>query len=259
MRTDDFIADYEHHLRTAANDLIKSGRRRKWWTWRGSNRTTGLLAASLASTALVIVVVALRGNGPQQRIPASERPVVAAPHDTVTTPSPTTSSSSTPTFQVLQADGSTSIPKAELGDLLTDPVIRRMGVNWDNATLARNEADLKVYIARDGANNVCLVMADRSGTTFGCGSVTGVAYTVIHTRTGKGNEHTLVVGLIPDGAERVTVREKSQTTEAPVLNNVFVAEIGNEDATVQWVDGAGSHESALNPSANKTSAKGDGR
>jgi hypothetical protein len=257
MRTDDFVADYEQQLRTAANRLAARRRRRGMRTWRGSRRTTGLLVASLASATLVIVaLVTTLGAEQQQRIPANERPVVAVPHDEVTTPGPT---SSAPTFQILKADGSTAIPKAELGDLLEDPVIRRLGVEWDQATLARSDAGRQVYVARDAANNVCLVKADTSGTTFGCGPVTDAAYTVIHTRTGKDDDHTLVVGLIPDGVKRVTVRERSQTTEAPVLNNVFVAEIGHEAATVQWADGAGSHESALNPSALQPPVNGDGR
>jgi hypothetical protein len=239
MRTDDFLADFEHVLHTAATRRLI----------RRAPRGRLLVAAGAVVAAVVLVAMLNRPAPTPSTPPADERP---AP---VVTPLPDPN----PRFSVLDGPASEPLPGERTSDFQEDPIVRRLGVEWDEVHLATSGHDVDVYVAPAAARkDICVVTnSERFGTGLTCAEPT-VQQRTVTTRFGL-REGTLVAGIVPDGATEVEIDTPSASYSAPVRNNAFVVPINDDPATLRWRDAAGTHAQELAPSARSMPKPGTNR
>jgi hypothetical protein len=246
MKTDDFLADFEHVLHDAAVRRLQTGPSIVPRRPRRARRRVAVLGLSLTAiaaviaTALTLVARTPTAPGPS----ADERPAPTLTPEPTPTPA---GRPKPPRYSVL--DGPTvQLDRTRYDAFLEDPVIRRMGLNWNQLRAAIASLGVTVYAAPGKGGQLCIVNSGRYGTSMGCIRPKPGEYAATY-RFGLGTRGgTIVSGLLPDGASDVRVQTGTTTVPVKVINNGFVARIGDEAATLRWTDNNGSQVQQFQPS-----------
>jgi hypothetical protein len=138
-------------------------------------------------------------------------------------------------------DAADTLPPAVEDVTLTDDSVTPSGENGDLSRRARTApGNASIYVV-PGNGAVCLFLGTGSGDDAvargGCGyagtALAGGEYRVAGgADLGLPGGHALAYGLAPDGVESATVTLPSgTTTEAPVVNSVWVAQIPEGETT----------------------------
>ena len=83
--------------------------------------------------------------------------------------------------------------------------MRRSGLRWSEARLASQRDGVTAYVVPAAGKTTCLVaVEERAGTSLTCGELAKAPRLLIGVRIGLDDRTSVIVSLVPDGAETAT-------------------------------------------------------